>query len=63
MDKFQNRNRVRPKKWKIRVATLLAIIGKEALQIYRDLPMTEKDRNNPKEMIYKLEVYFKPKKT
>ena len=31
---------------KIRVATLLATIGKEALQIYRHLPMTEERKNH-----------------
>ena len=47
---------------KIRVATLLATIGKEALQIYCHLPMTEEELKNPKEIIEKLEAYFKPKR-
>ena len=46
---------------KIRVATLLATIGKEALQIYCHLPMTQEECKNPKEIIEKLEAYFKPK--
>ena len=44
------------------MATLLATIGKEALQIYHLLPMTEEERKNPKEIIEKLETYFKPKR-
>ena len=42
----------------IRVATLLATIEKEALRIYRHLPMTEEERKNPKEIIEKLETYL-----
>ena len=44
------------------MATLLATIGKEALQIDRLLPMTEEERKNPKEIVEKLEAYFKPKR-
>ena len=47
---------------KIRVATLLATIVKEAMQFYRHLPMTEEEHKNPKEIIEKLEAYFKPKR-
>ena len=44
------------------MATLLATFGKEALQIDRLLPMTEEERKNPKEIVEKLEAYFKPKR-
>ena len=44
------------------MATLLATIGKEALQIYCHLPLTEEEQKNSKEIIEKLEVYFKPKR-
>ena len=47
---------------KIRVATLLATIGKEALQIYRHLPMTEEKRRNPKEIKEKLGGLLETKK-
>ena len=46
---------------KIRVVTLLATTGKEALQICSHLPTTEEERNNPKETVEKLKAYFKPK--
>ena len=36
------------KKSKIGVATFLATIGKEALQIYHHLPMTKEERKSPK---------------
>ena len=45
---------------KIRVVTLLATTGKEALQICSHLPTTE-EGNNPKETVEKLKAYFKPK--
>ena len=44
------------------MATLPATIGKEALQIYRLLPMTEEERKNLKEIMEKQEAYFKPKR-
>ena len=44
------------------VATTLATIGEEVLQIYRHLPMTEEERKNPKEIIENLEAYFKLKR-
>ena len=50
------------KNGKITVATLLATMGKEVLQIYCHLPMTKEERKNPQGIIKKLEAYFKPKK-
>ena len=44
------------------MATPLATIGNEVLQIYCHLPMTEEERKNPQEIIEKLEPYFKPKR-
>ena len=46
----------------IRVTKLLATNGKEALQIYRHLPMTEEEREKPQEIIEKLEACFKQKR-
>ena len=46
----------------IRVTKLLATNGKEALQIYRHLPMTEEEREKPQEIIEKLEASFKQKR-
>ena len=46
----------------MRVATLLATIGKEVLEINCQLPMTEVECKNPNEIIEKLKAYFKQKK-
>ena len=62
MDELRNSHELDTKIENIRVATLLATIGKEALQIYRHLPMTKEERKNPQEIIEKLEAYFIPKK-
>ena len=50
------------KNQKIRVATILVTTGKEALQIYCHLTMTKEEHKNPKEILEKLESYFKPKR-
>ena len=47
---------------KTREATLLPTIEKEALEIYRHLPMTEEECKSSKEITEKLEAYFKPKR-
>ena len=44
------------------MAALPATIGKEALQIYCHVPMAEEENKNPKEIIEKLQAYFKPKR-
>ena len=62
MDELRNSNELDTKIEKIRVATLLATIGKEALLIYHHLPMTKEERKNLHDIIEKLEAYFTPKK-
>ena len=47
---------------KIRVAIIIATIGKEALKVYRHLPMTQEESKNSKKIIEKLEAYVKPKR-
>ena len=45
----------------IQVGTLLSLIGKECLQIFNNIPMTEAERSDPTVIIEKLTQYFEPK--
>ena len=44
----------------VRVATLRSVMGRECLQILKNLDITEDDRKDPKKCIDALENYFKP---
>ena len=43
-------------------ATLLSVMGKECLQVCRNLPMTEDERKNAESVLTKLSEYFEPKR-
>ena len=47
---------------KIRLATLRSVMGKECLQIFLNLKLSEEQRNNVNECITALEAYFKPQR-
>ena len=46
---------------KIVAATLLSIMGKECLHIFRNLPMTNEERQDADVILTKLSEYFIPK--
>ena len=43
-------------------ATLLSVMGKECLQVCRNLLMTEDERKNAESVLTKLSEYFEPKR-
>ena len=47
---------------KIRLTTLRSVMGKECVQIFLNLKLSEEQRNNVNECITALEAYFKPKR-
>ena len=59
-DNYEIATELREKSLEVRVATLLAVIGKHALRIYRHLPTTEGEGRSPKAIMDKLEAHFKP---
>ena len=47
---------------KIRLATLRSVMGKECLQIFLNLKLTDEEKNDVQTCINALETYFKPKR-
>lgn len=47
---------------KIRLATLRSVMGKECLQIFLNLKLTEEEKSGVQTCINALEAYFKPKR-
>lgn len=47
---------------KVRVATLLSVMGQECFMTYQNLPMTEEDRADPMIILDRLTEYFEPKR-
>ena len=47
---------------KIRLATFRSIMGKECLQIFLNLKLSDEERNDINECVKALESYFKPKR-
>ena len=46
----------------IRVATLLSVMGKDCFLIYKNLPLSEADRQDPKKVLDGLTQYFEPQR-
>ncbi len=47
---------------KIRVATLLTVMGKDCFQIYQNLALSEADCKDPKKILDALSNYFEPQR-
>ena len=47
---------------KIQVATLLTVLGKECMQVYKTLPLTDDERKDPNIVIEKLSSHFEPQR-
>ena len=47
---------------KIQVATLLSVMGKECIQIYKNLPLTDAQRKDPETIIKALGDHFEPQR-
>ena len=45
----------------VQVGTLLSEIGKECLQIYKNLPMSVEERADTQKILERLTNYFEPK--
>ena len=46
----------------IQVATLLSVMGKDCLSVFKNLPMTEDEKKDPAEILKKLTKHFEPAK-
>ena len=46
----------------IQVATLLSVMGKDCLSVFKNLPMTEDEKKDPTEILKKLTEHFEPAK-
>ena len=47
---------------KVQVATLLSVLGKECMQLYKTLPLTAEQRKDPDVIIQKLTEHFEPQR-
>ena len=50
------------KQQNIQVGTLLSVIGKECLQIYKNMPMSAEERADTQKILERLTNYFEPPK-